>query len=111
MDPKNEITTMETPKKLKPQEKKRKPRKPRAKLDPRKYELCQGEFEPILYKNLRQIYGDSASHGLRRHQIRLLKKSNDKNPNTWSRLGKLRLLSKLERKKSVTSNVEIQTTE
>jgi hypothetical protein len=81
--------------------KKKRQRKPRPRLDPLKYELLQGVFEPLRYRSLRHIFADRSKHGLRRHQIKHLKELSNRIPEEASRLGKLRLRSKKERRLQV----------
>jgi hypothetical protein len=69
----------------------------KKKVDPRKWLLSQGYHEPLLYRSLKSIYADAATHGLRRHQIKTLKKLSDQENAVASRLGELRQRTKEER--------------
>lgn len=90
-----------------PEVPKKKRMRVRKRLDPRKWALSQGIHNPLLYRSLKAIYADRSVHGLRRHQIKMLKKIND-DQGEISRLGELRQRTKEERLMPV---VAVQTIE
>lgn len=88
-----------------PQEKKSK-RKTKYLVDRHKWELKQGNHEPLFYKSLKDIFSDRKRHGLYRNQIKSLMQSKDTETQEDSaRLGYLRLRPRKERIRRVTLKV------